>query len=82
MGPRFGLDTVEKRKILLLTGIEFRPSFPQPVATPPELLKKIIIKVLVLMSLSSFAVKWVHDKFKGTIIFLLVLAGSLANCGP
>jgi hypothetical protein len=37
VGPRVGLDAVEKRKILPLPRNEPRPSSPYPVAIPNEL---------------------------------------------
>jgi hypothetical protein len=37
VGPRAGLDAVEKREILLLSGIQPRPSSPYPVTIPPEI---------------------------------------------
>jgi hypothetical protein len=37
VGPRAGLDVVEKRKIMPLPGIEPRQSSPYPVAMPTEL---------------------------------------------
>jgi hypothetical protein len=33
VGPRAGLDDVEKRKFLTLPGLELRPSVVQPVAS-------------------------------------------------
>jgi hypothetical protein len=37
VGSRASLDTVEKKNLLPLLGIESRPSSPQPVATLNEL---------------------------------------------
>jgi hypothetical protein len=37
VGPRAGLDAVEKRRILPLPGTEPQPSCPYPVAVPTEL---------------------------------------------
>jgi hypothetical protein len=37
MGPRAGLDAVEKRKFLPLPGIERRPTSQHPISVPAEL---------------------------------------------
>jgi hypothetical protein len=51
VGPRAGLDDVEKRKFLTLSGLELRPSAVQPVASRytdcpiPAPLIKIVLKI-------------------------------------
>jgi hypothetical protein len=44
VGPRVGLDAVEKRKILPVPGIETGPSSPEPVAAPSELSSRRVVR--------------------------------------
>jgi LEA14-like dessication related protein len=51
MGPRVGLDDVEKKKLLTLPGLELRPSVVQPVAS-------LYTDYAINMDCNEIAEKW------------------------